>query len=428
MRSLPVLLVLIASSRALAGESGEPTGGGAEASPVQVHGFLLGTFTGRTTGVRPTGGDGGDFVLGEERLRFDLGAAGRSGDAILLIKGDLFHDAIGDRFDVDLREAYAGFTKGPIDLRLGRQIVTWGVGDLVFIGDVFPKDWESFFSGRPLEYLKLGVDGMRALGSFAALNAELLVVPFFEPDALPSPAHFAYWNPFSQVPNQRTAKPAPRYSNSELAVRLYRQIAGFDASLVAYRGFWRTPSLRLDDPGAPTTATRFFPDLSVYGWNAQKSLLEGVLSLEAGYYDSRDDRRGVDPAVPNSQWRFLAGYQRQLQRDLTAGLQVYGELLDEYGAYRRTLPAQAPLQDELRWLLTSRLTQFLRYQTWKLGLFVAYSPSDVDYFLQPEISHRLTDEFGVSLGANVFGGRSDTTFFGQFDRDDDVYLGVRFDF
>lgn len=62
-------------------------------------------------------------------------------------------------FDVDLREAYLDYTTENCDFRLGRQFVTWGVGDLLFINDVFSKDYVSFFAGRPLEYLKIEVDG-----------------------------------------------------------------------------------------------------------------------------------------------------------------------------------------------------------------------------------------------------------------------------
>ena len=46
-------------------------------------------------------------------------------------------------------------------MRAGRQIITWGLGDLIFINDVFPKDYEAFFSGRPMEYMKKGVDGVK---------------------------------------------------------------------------------------------------------------------------------------------------------------------------------------------------------------------------------------------------------------------------
>src|SRR3989338_297738 len=89
----------------------------------QLHGFLLGAVSGRVTGERPPGGDGGDFVLGEERLRLELKGAANEGKAFLTVKGDAFHDAVANEIHGDLREAYAGYATGPVDLRFGRQIV-----------------------------------------------------------------------------------------------------------------------------------------------------------------------------------------------------------------------------------------------------------------------------------------------------------------
>ncbi|MBI2840173.1 MAG: hypothetical protein HYX75_17795 [Acidobacteria bacterium] len=54
-----------------------------------------------------------------------------------------------------------------------------GVGDLLFINDVFPKDWVSFFAGRPMEYLKVGVDGVRLRYTGSHVNGEILALPFF---------------------------------------------------------------------------------------------------------------------------------------------------------------------------------------------------------------------------------------------------------
>lgn len=396
--------------------------------PVKVHGFVLGDIAVRTTGERPTKGEGGDFVSGEGRLRLDIGGATRSGKAYFTVKGDLFYDAVANELEGDLREGYAGYGSGRLDLRLGRQIITWGVGDLFFINDVFPKDWESFFSGRPMEYLKLGVDGARIRYSGSSLNAELVVVPFFTPDSLPSASRFFFFDPFAAAPNQCEAKPAIRAANTEVALRVYRRLAELDVSVYAYRGYWRSPGVRLDREAAPTTVTRFFPELSVYGLSAQRGFLEGVISLEVGYYDSPQDRSGDNPAIPNSQWRVLAGYQRELAQDFTAGIQVYGELMSDHRAYRDSLPVGMPRQDRFRGVVSTRLTRMLKYQTWTLSLFAAYSPTDNDYFLQPEVSHKLTDSVGVAAGANIFGGKSETTFFGQLNRSDNVFFRVRYDF
>ena len=44
---------------------------------------------------------------------------------------------------------------------------------------------------------------------------------------------------------------------------------------------------------------------------------------------------------------------------------------------------------------------------------MAYSPTDEEGFVQPEISHRLSDKLNVALGANIFAAAHETTFFGQ---------------
>jgi hypothetical protein len=396
--------------------------------PVTIHGFLLGNASLRTTGERPPMGEGGAFVLGEERLRLDISGATKSGSGFLLFKGDIFHDAVANRVDGDLREAYAGFRKGQFDLRLGRQIVTWGVGDLFFINDVFPKDWESFFSGRPMEYLKRGVDAVRLQYSSGALNVDVVATPFFTGDALPSPKRFFLYNPFAAVAEQREYSPPARAENTEVGLRLYRRAAGFDFSLYGYRGFWRMPGAGLDSYNGAPRITRFYPRLVTWGASAQRNLLNGVVSFEGGRYNSLDDRGGVAPGVPNSQWRILAAYQRQLAPELTATFQGYAEVMEGYDSYRKFLPAGFRPEDRVRGVLSVRLTQFLGYQNWRLSAFVACSPTDKDCFVQPEVSHRFSDRLSSALGANIFSGKHETTFFGQMAKNDNVYLSVRFDF
>jgi len=63
---------------------------------------------------------------------------------------------------LDLREASMSLRPtDDLDVRLGRQILTWGTGDLVFINDLFPKDWNAFILGRDEDYLKAPSDAFR---------------------------------------------------------------------------------------------------------------------------------------------------------------------------------------------------------------------------------------------------------------------------
>ena len=382
---------------------------------VEIHGFVMGNFAGRTLAA-PEEAPQGDFLLAEERLRLDLETWADSVDASAQVRADFVHDAVDNTFDIDLREAYLDYITGDFDFRIGRQVATWGVGDLVFINDVFPKDWVSFFSGRPLEYLKTGVDGFRTRYSSGVLNAELLVLPVFTPDTLPTGERFLLPDPFEGIPKDARLPPSS-YDNTELAFRLYGRTGGFDVSGYLYRGFWRTPGFELDDPLAPTRVTGVHPHLSVYGASAQRNFLGGVLSLEAGYYDFRETETREIVGVPDLEKRFLVGYQKEIRTDFTLGVQYYAEDSPESpsgaGGYRDTV--------------TLRLDRYLEQQIWKLGLFAFYSPADNDYLLQPQIAYKFSDEFGVTAGANLFGG-AETTFLGRFDGNDNVYASFRFDF
>ncbi len=393
------------------------------AADISLHGFLQGNYSADTSSSNP---DGGDFKLAEERLQLKLEA---SKDPFhIFVKADGWYDHIDQRWDSELREGYVDYTAGKWDARLGRQIITWGVGDLLFINDVFPKDYEAFFSGRPLEYLKKGVDGVK-IGVYPGfVSFELVAIPFFTPNTFPSPNRFSMFDPMPGITNREKQEPATTLRNTEIAVRAYRDIAGFDASVYFYRGFFRQPSMMPDNLMMPTRLTLFFPELSVYGASLQGRALDGVLSLEAGYYDSRENRSGTNPMIPNSQTRFLSGYQRQLWEDFTVGVQYYGEYMQHYSEYAKNLPPGFPQERKLHSLTTIRLTQFLMNQTMRLSFFAFYSPSDGDSMLNPEIKYNFTDHIWAALGANIFGGKKNWTQFGQFSKDDNVYVQVRYEF
>jgi hypothetical protein len=236
------------------------------------------------------------------------------------------------------------------------------------------------------------------------------------------------FDPMAGITNRETQDPYRDFHEAETALRIYRDVAGFDTSLYYYRGYSRQPSIMPDNPLAPTKLTLFYPELSVYGASAQGRALDGVLSLETGYYDSRQDRHGADPMIPNSQMRYLIGYQRQLWEDFTVGVQYYGEYMEDYSEYVQNLPPGLPNEKRLHQLASLRLTQFMIHQTLRLSFFAFYGLSDGDYMLNPEAKYNLTDSIWIALGGNIFGGGKPWTQFGQFAKDDNVYTQVRYEF
>ena len=51
------------------------------------------------------------------------------------------------------------------------------MGDLLFINDLFPKDWVSFFVGRDDEYLKAPSDSLKASFFNELFNLDFVYTP-----------------------------------------------------------------------------------------------------------------------------------------------------------------------------------------------------------------------------------------------------------
>ena len=363
------------------------------------------------------------FVLGEGRARIELAPRGEWWG--LTAKGEMIFDALVPEVDGELREGYLDLRLPNVDLRIGRQVITWGVGDLVFVNDVFPKDWVAFISGLPLEYLKKGSDAVSVTGHWASASLQLVLIPRFEADTLPEAGgRLAFHDPMASLEHRHTDDPTPSPGNTEVGARLSRNILGWDLSLYAYRGFFHTPAGEVE---AGPRLRFFFPPLSVYGASAQGAVLGGVLSLEAGYHDSRHDRSGRNAAVENSSVRLLTGYQREIVPDLTLSGQYSVQVMEDHAEYVGSRGAGMPHRGAARHVLTARLTQLLRHQTLRLGLFALASPSDGDWYLGPEARYQITDALSATVGLNVFGGprRSD---YGQFEANSNLYTVVRYAF
>ncbi len=141
--------------------------------------------------------------------------------------------------------------------------------------------------------------------------------------------------------------------------------------------------------------------------------------------NSREDRDGGDPFIRNSELRLLLGYEQEIAKDLTLGAQYYLENMLNYGAYSATLPSGISARDKNRHVLTGRLTWLTKEQTVEWSLFGFYSPSDQDAYIRPRVTYKVTDQWSMEAGANLFFGRDDNTFFGQFRNNSNVYFAIR---
>lgn len=363
-----------------------------------------------------------------EEVRWRVEAEWTLADAVLGFKADTGLDGIEEEAFLDLRDLTLAFGLGEsIDVKIGHQVQTWGTGDLLFLNDLFPKDFVSFFAGRDDEYLKAPGSSIRLTRFGSAFNVDLVWTPVFEPDDYITGERFSFFSALAgrnvaPRPPLSAIEPDESLENGEVALRIFRTIESTEYAVYAYRGFFKQPSSL-----TPDLEPAFAP-LSAYGASVRRPAGPGLFNAETAWYLSRDDRSGADPLVPNDQLRLLAGYEWEAATRLTVGLQYYLEWTLDHDELLATSAAPQYAPDEFRHLLTNRITYTTGRDRYVWSLFTFVSPSDRDFYLRPQFTLRYSDSWTLAAGAGLFGGDDPQTFFAQFEDASNVYLRLRFNY
>lgn len=396
---------------------------------IQIHGFVesaLGARLGDDSALRDD-----DLTLAELRARLE--AENFYGDVRLSGKLDLYADGVEGGADLNLREAIAEFSiNDNVDIKAGHQVLTWGTGDLVFLNDLFAKDWVSFFSGRDDEYLKAPSTSLKTSIYGEGVNLDFVWTPIFSNDNFIEGERFSYFSSMAgsqqAAPNGKVipVDPSKTFSNGEFAARLHgsAQFLGSSStewSLYAYRGFWKQPN-SVNSNNQP-----FYSPLTSLGGSLRTNVAQGIGHTEFAWYNGEDDQ-GSNPLLPNNQLRFLMGYEQELLPKLTLGVQYYFEHQLDYGALAANDGGSIYRPDEHRELWTMRMTYSAMQDNLILSWFSFYSPTDQDYYHRPSVKYRFNDALNLTVGGNIFGGEQQHTFFGQFDDASNVYARLRWSY
>ncbi len=392
----------------------------ANGQDLSLDGFAQSQVTGRTSGVDCPSGTACAFPAAELRAQLQAEGKTSSGDADFLARFDLLRDAAVGDTQLVTRELYGDITSEKASVRLGRQVITWGVGDLLFINDTFPKDWVAFYTGQPMEYLKLGSDALKLDAFPGPVNLEL-VIAGFRPDNTPTSRRFIIADPLPAGLPRGTPTLGIDSGEVEISGKISGYLDNWELAGYVSRTHYRSPAWRVT--GNEIVGT--YPRLNTVGASLTGPIGKGVVSLEAGYYDSAQNRDGRDPSIENSQFRGLVGYSRQLWDDTTLGLQFYAESMANYAAYRKNLPAGFPVKERLRTVATGRFTQLFANQTVAFNLFAFVGLSEKDVYVIPSLRYAFSDNLWAEIGANQFAGKRNGTF-GSMQANSNIYFTVRY--
>jgi len=206
-----------------------------------LDGFLQGLWGGRLDEGNPTTTE---YTASEGRMQLRANHWGDAGQFFGRLDFTWDGAEIDPEYNWELREGYFKFRMGSnFDFKIGRQVLTWGTGDLIFINDVFAKDYRSFFIGRDDQYLKAPQTAIRGEYYSPIGGLTLVWTPRFEPNRLPTGSRLSFYNPMAggivggaDLPS--VPDPDPKFENSEVAARLTRTMATRTRSAPTMTPWW----------------------------------------------------------------------------------------------------------------------------------------------------------------------------------------------
>ncbi|MDX1672121.1 MAG: DUF1302 family protein [Balneolaceae bacterium] len=383
-----------------------------------------------------------DLLIGRNRLRLDLSHAFDRGEVVVSNDLQQLYSSSFDSLLYRLREAYVDLYLKKSDLRIGRQLVTWGRADGTFITDILnPLDAREFLT-QDLPDIKIGVTAFSITRYFGSNYLQLIATPLFHASDTPAPDD--RWFPRSFFPQQQATRfinrsGDPEFGDFQLAGRwAFRSNINFDLDLLLNYWHYPTPaygkSLDTGPAGSPVFVIREQFDKGLMtGYSGSYRLTDRlILQSEAAFYQRRsfdylpDNLRSIDfeNPTPAEQALILQEFNQNTDGFLTEkpwaiamiGLQtellnwtLRTQLVNEHIIdYREVILQQRNFPYATLWLQRS----FAR-DRWEMQGLARYNFEGKGFWFNPELAYSGRDNLKAELGGQLFGGKSQEPFYGH---------------
>ncbi len=342
---------------------------------------------------------------------------------------------------VDLREAYVNAYLGPIDLRVGHQIVVWGRADAFNpTNNLTPFDLRT---RSPIEDdRRLANVAARLWVDLAPLSVEMVWLPLYVPAELPA------LEPSELVSFSEPAFPAPNLSNGLGALRVNLELPAMEAAASYLHGYAPLPGLALSDfsvgeepPGIRIARAAYVQhvvgldfstalgDLMAIRGEAAYRLpldhrqtvhaprpdLQYVLGVDRGFgpihliaqylgryvFDWQAERGPEDPVDPGA----LAGFTRPLP--LLLDQMITGSIEAELRARNQVIFSQ---RARVQHLASVRAEWPMLHDTLSASALGLFNFTTREWLLYPKLVYRISDWMSTSVGAEIYAGPEDSLF------------------
>ena len=312
------------------------------------------------------------------------------------------------RFQGRMLEGYTNFYFGNVDLRVGKQIITWGRADALNPTDVLtPKDF-TLLSARDEEERRIGTAALKANYYRGDYTLSLIWLPIFNPSTIPLTAP-----PGFQITEDKRSQ--GRWTEQGFAAKLDHTGGDFDWSVSYYYGLDVIPT---GHSTTPTLTELTHNRIHMVGADFAKNLGRFGVRGEGAYVHTQDpDGTNID--VKNPYVYYVLGVDHDVTEDLNINLQAYQRFIINYQdmfkiqdpAVRNIAVLNVIFQqqmDRIQEGLSGRIKAQWWNDTLEAELLGVWNANRSDFFVRPSVSYAFTDRWKGFMGWDVFNGRKES--------------------
>lgn len=409
----------------------------------------LTNYTAYTTSENP------ELIAGRNVLRLNMLQNLTNGR--VYASGDLRHHFIHSRDSLQfrLREAYIELFFDNADLKIGKQVISWGKTQGDFIFDIIsPFDLSEFIT-RDFTELREGVNALTYTRYFGRNQLELILNPVLTPSILPDydgrwgiiptdifPLETEYKAYSNSSPTLKDVQAAVHFSyRSSLSLDLDAALMYWSFNNPGYlKTFETTDFLNLSIPERIILEESYKTGLITGFWGEYRASSKIAIPFEAAFFQKRpvdilptelsvQDLKTLQNAADNDEGTdidelidILTRFSNVINRDADSGFLRYEPAIKFMTGFSSTFwgwsttfqysgeyilkYAKDILQDEYVHSLTGIFRNSFLRDNLMFQLLGRYNMNGDDFWINPELQYMAIDGLSFSLGAHIFGGKT----------------------
>ncbi len=380
----------------------------------------------------------GKVSLLETRLKLELISTLAQDIAFKSRFYTVYSPIISDDLDLNLQEAYIDYYSEFSDIRIGKQIISWGKADELNPTDILnPEDMSNIFEEKSIR--KIGVFALKLDLKLLDSVISGIYIPDIQFHQLPSAD--STWDFFSiglkkmgltELPE--IIYPENRLDNSEWALKLSKTIENFDFS-ISYADIVDnlfSIKMKIVPPGIPVPENLYYNRTQMIAADFAASLFEFGIWSETAYFITKD-KDGTNSFIKNPYFQYIIGIDYTLPFDIKINVQYFREdqtcINDEQEKESdKKIISPSGLSLPVKQGVSLRVAKnFGEADANSIDIFCIIDIEEKGVMMGPKLTISPVDAFKLESGAIILDGQ-ENSIFNIFNMNDEVYVKGMYSF